>query len=207
MRTTCRRRGPRGCGTTWSGAGTPCPNALLPTITLILLNLGFVVSGAITIETVFSWPGLGLLSYEALNAPDFPLLQGFFLLFSAAVIVANLIADLLLTVLRPQGAARMSAPTGSRRPRRRPAATAAAMAPGAATAGAGRSAAVLARVPPGPARMIGLVILVFMIVVALAAPLLATPAGSTRSRGHLPRQRRPEPARTRSAPTTTAARC
>ena len=45
------------------------PNALLPTITLIFLNLGFTVSGAITVETVFSWPGLGLLSYEALRGP------------------------------------------------------------------------------------------------------------------------------------------
>ena len=51
------------------------PNALLPTITLIFLNLGFTVSGAITVETVFSWPGLGLLSYEALRGPDVALLQ------------------------------------------------------------------------------------------------------------------------------------
>jgi peptide/nickel transport system permease protein len=78
------------------------PNALLPTTTLIFLNLGFVVSGAITIETVFSWPGLGLLSYEALRTPDYPLLQGVFLLFSAAVIVANVIADLLYAYLDPR---------------------------------------------------------------------------------------------------------
>jgi peptide/nickel transport system permease protein len=78
------------------------PNALLPSITLIMLNLGFVISGAITTETVFSWPGLGYLSYQALNAPDYPTLEGVFLLFSAAVIVANLIADLLLTVFDPR---------------------------------------------------------------------------------------------------------
>jgi peptide/nickel transport system permease protein len=78
------------------------PNALLPSITLIMLNLGFVISGAITTETVFSWPGLGQLSYEALNAPDYPVLEGTFLLFSAAVIAANLIADLLLTVFDPR---------------------------------------------------------------------------------------------------------
>jgi peptide/nickel transport system permease protein len=78
------------------------PNALLPTTTLIFLNLGFVVSGAITIETVFSWPGLGLLSYEALQTPDYPLLQGVFLLFSAAVIVANGLADLLYAYLDPR---------------------------------------------------------------------------------------------------------
>jgi peptide/nickel transport system permease protein len=78
------------------------PNAMLPSITLIMLNLGFVISGAITTETVFSWPGLGLLSYNALNFPDYPVLEGAFLLFSAAVIAANLIADLLLTVLDPR---------------------------------------------------------------------------------------------------------
>lgn len=78
------------------------PNALLPSITLIMLNLGFVISGAITTETVFSWPGLGQLSYIALNAPDYPVLEGTFLLFSAAVIVANLLADVMLTFFDPR---------------------------------------------------------------------------------------------------------
>ncbi len=78
------------------------PNALLPVVTLVALNLGFVVSGAITIETVFSIPGLGLLTYEALRVPDFPLLQGCFLLFSVGVVFANLVADLLYSRLDPR---------------------------------------------------------------------------------------------------------
>lgn len=78
------------------------PNALLPSITLVMMNLGFVISGAITTETVFSWPGLGQLTYQALNAPDYPTLEACFLLFSAAVIAANLVGDLLLTVLDPR---------------------------------------------------------------------------------------------------------
>ncbi|HSV38720.1 MAG TPA: ABC transporter permease [Nocardioidaceae bacterium] len=78
------------------------PNALLPTTTLAALNIGFVVSGAITIETIFSIPGLGLLSYEALSVPDFDVLQGTFLLASAAVIFANLAANLLYGVLDPR---------------------------------------------------------------------------------------------------------
>jgi len=78
------------------------PNALLPTVTLIALNLGFIVSGAITVETVYSWPGLGLLSFEALRAPDYPLLQALFLLFSGAVILANLVADLIYGYLDPR---------------------------------------------------------------------------------------------------------
>jgi peptide/nickel transport system permease protein len=78
------------------------PNALLPTMTLILMNLGFVIGGAITVETVFSWPGLGLLSYEALRGPDIPLLQAVFLLFSIGVVVFMLIADLLYAIIDPR---------------------------------------------------------------------------------------------------------
>jgi peptide/nickel transport system permease protein len=78
------------------------PNALLPTMTLILLSLGFIFGGAITIEYVFSYPGLGLLTVQAIDAKDFPLLQGLFLLFSAAVIIANLVADILYSYLDPR---------------------------------------------------------------------------------------------------------
>lgn len=78
------------------------PNALLPTTTLAAINIGFVVSGAITIETIFSIPGLGLLSYEALSVPDYWVLQGTFLLASAAVIAANLAANLVYGLLDPR---------------------------------------------------------------------------------------------------------
>ena len=77
-------------------------NALLPTTTLIALSIGFVVSGAITVETVFSIPGLGLLSTEALSIPDYPVLQGTFLVTSAAVIAANLVANLIYGLLDPR---------------------------------------------------------------------------------------------------------
>lgn len=78
------------------------PNALLPTVTLVFLQLGSVFGGAILVETVFTWPGLGLLSYEALKIPDMPLLQGTFLFFSAAVIVANALADIVYRFLDPR---------------------------------------------------------------------------------------------------------
>lgn len=78
------------------------PNALLPTVTLIFLTLGHLVAGSVTVETVFSWPGLGYLAYYALTAPDFTLLQGTFLVFSAMVIVMNFLADLLYRVLDPR---------------------------------------------------------------------------------------------------------
>ena len=77
-------------------------NALLPTTTVVALNFGFVVGGAITIETVFSIPGLGLLATEALSVPDYWVLQGTFLVASAAVIVANLIANLVYGLLDPR---------------------------------------------------------------------------------------------------------
>ncbi len=77
-------------------------NALLPTSSLVLLNIGFVISGAITVETVFSWPGLGLLTYDALRGPDIPLLQALFLLFSLSVIAVNLVADVLYGVIDPR---------------------------------------------------------------------------------------------------------
>jgi peptide/nickel transport system permease protein len=77
-------------------------NALLPTATITALNIGFVVSGAITIETVFSIPGLGLLTSEALSIPDYWVLQGAFLVASGAVILANLVANLLYGLLDPR---------------------------------------------------------------------------------------------------------
>jgi peptide/nickel transport system permease protein len=78
------------------------PNALLPVVTLSAINFGFVLSGAIAVEAIFSWPGLGLATFDALEGPDLPMLQGLFLLFSAAVIAANLFADLLYGYLDPR---------------------------------------------------------------------------------------------------------
>lgn len=78
------------------------PNALLPTVTQIALNIGFVVSGATTVETVFSIPGLGLLATEALSVPDYWVLQGAFLVASAGVIFANFLANLVYGLLDPR---------------------------------------------------------------------------------------------------------
>ena len=78
------------------------PNALLPMVTLIALNLGFLMGGAIEVETVFSWPGLGRLMFEALQARDFPVLQGLFLIITVMVVLANLLADWLYLFLDPR---------------------------------------------------------------------------------------------------------
>jgi peptide/nickel transport system permease protein len=77
-------------------------NALLPLVTLSAIYFGFVMGGVITIETIFSWPGLGLLEYDAITSKDFPMLQGAFLVFSASVILLNLLADCLYFVLDPR---------------------------------------------------------------------------------------------------------
>lgn len=96
---TARAKGVREENVLWRHA---VPNAILPTFTLTLLSLGFVFGGAITIEYVFSYPGVGWLTVSAIDAKDFPLLQALFLLFSSAVIISNLIADLVYSYLDPR---------------------------------------------------------------------------------------------------------
>ena len=78
------------------------PNAMLPMVTIIAINLGYVVAGAITAEVVFNWPGLGSLTVLALEERDYPVLQATFLLLSVAVVIANLVADLLYGLLDPR---------------------------------------------------------------------------------------------------------
>lgn len=78
------------------------PNAFLPTFTLIFLNIGFVLGGAVVIEAVFSWPGLGRLAYDAIDTVDYPLIQGVFLISGVTVILFNLVADIAYGFLDPR---------------------------------------------------------------------------------------------------------
>ncbi|PWS44269.1 ABC transporter permease, partial [Streptomyces sp. ZEA17I] len=78
------------------------PNAMLPTVTLLFVNLGTTVAGAILVETVFSWPGLGGLFYQALSVPDLPLVQALFFVFASAVILMNTLADVIYPLLDPR---------------------------------------------------------------------------------------------------------
>jgi peptide/nickel transport system permease protein len=77
-------------------------NSLLPITTLIFLSLGFIAAGSILIEAVFSYPGIGLLAYQSVFQKDYPMLQGAFLLITASIVIANLIADLLYVRLDPR---------------------------------------------------------------------------------------------------------
>jgi peptide/nickel transport system permease protein len=77
-------------------------NALLPVITITGVNLGFAIAGVIEAETVFSWPGVGRLVYDAVSQRDYPLLQGVFLLFAFSVVLANLTIDLIYGYIDPR---------------------------------------------------------------------------------------------------------
>ena len=78
------------------------PNALLPTLTLVFYSFGFILGGAIIVEGVFSYPGLGQLTYQAIGSLDYPVIQAAFLLSAAAVILFNLVADILYGYLDPR---------------------------------------------------------------------------------------------------------
>jgi ABC-type dipeptide/oligopeptide/nickel transport system permease component len=77
-------------------------NAMLPITTLVALSLGYIVAGAILIETVFSWPGIGRAVYDAVLQRDYPMLQGAFLVLTVSVVFFNLVADLLYFKLDPR---------------------------------------------------------------------------------------------------------
>lgn len=77
-------------------------NALLPVVTIIGIDLGRMIGGAVLTETVFAWPGIGTLTYTALQTRDYPVIIGAFLLTSVAVILANLLVDIMYGVLDPR---------------------------------------------------------------------------------------------------------
>jgi peptide/nickel transport system permease protein len=77
-------------------------NAILPVITVISVNFAFQVTGAMIIETVFSWPGLGRMMFESVFRRDYPVLMGLLIVTSVGVIVINLITDLAYAYLDPR---------------------------------------------------------------------------------------------------------
>jgi ABC-type dipeptide/oligopeptide/nickel transport system permease component len=96
---TARAKGLTSWATVWKHG---LRNAMLPVITLVALSLGFIIGGAITIEYVFSYPGIGLEIVEAIDQRDYPILQGAFLLLTLSVIFFNLVADLLYFTFDPR---------------------------------------------------------------------------------------------------------
>jgi peptide/nickel transport system permease protein len=78
------------------------PNAMIPVVTVIGYNFGYSLTGAILVETVFAWPGIGTLFVSAIGNRDYPVLQAIFLLASIAVVVANVATDLAYAALDPR---------------------------------------------------------------------------------------------------------
>lgn len=77
-------------------------NALIPIVSLVGLFLPILFGGAVVVETIFAWPGMGMVMYEAVSARDYPLVMAGAFLFAALVIVGNLVADLLYAVVDPR---------------------------------------------------------------------------------------------------------
>src|SRR5205085_12253390 len=77
-------------------------NAMLPLFTGLVLSIGFMFGGSLYVEQVFNYPGLGNLFYMSLQGRDFPLMEGCFFLLTTAVILANVVADLLYSTLDPR---------------------------------------------------------------------------------------------------------
>src|SRR5579872_2020016 len=78
------------------------PNAMLPTVTMTGLFVGFLLTGAILTESVFTWPGLGLLTFQSILSRDYPIIISLFFIFSIMIIAANLITDVVYGFLDPR---------------------------------------------------------------------------------------------------------
>ena len=96
---TARAKGLRNLAIVWKHAFRA---SLLPVATLIALSAGYLVAGAILVEAVFSYPGIGLVTYDAVAERDYPVLQGAFLILTLSVVIANYAADLLYFKLDPR---------------------------------------------------------------------------------------------------------
>jgi len=77
-------------------------NAMLPIVTLVALSLGYIVAGAILVEIVFTWPGIGSALYNAVVTRDYPMMQGGFLVIAVSVIFCNFLAETLYFSLDPR---------------------------------------------------------------------------------------------------------
>jgi peptide/nickel transport system permease protein len=77
-------------------------NAMLPIVTAMTLGVGYAVGGNVVVETVFSWPGIGLLLVRSVQSHDYPLAQGAFLLIAAVIVVMNFVADVFYSMLDPR---------------------------------------------------------------------------------------------------------
>jgi len=96
---TARGKGMRELGMLWFHV---LRNALIPTVTMIGLQLAFLIGGALIVESVFAWPGIGLLVVDSIFGRDYPVVQGVILTVAVLVVVVSLIVDFIYTLLDPR---------------------------------------------------------------------------------------------------------
>ena len=77
-------------------------NALIPTVTIVGLEFGYLMGGAVMVETIFTWPGLGRLIVSSISGRDYPMVQGGVLLFAFSFVLVNLMIDFIYTYLDPR---------------------------------------------------------------------------------------------------------
>ncbi|MEN6410341.1 MAG: nickel ABC transporter permease [Anaerolineaceae bacterium] len=77
-------------------------NALIPTVTMIGLQLGFLIGGTVVVEVVFAWPGIGMLLVDSIFARDYPVVQGVILVIAVFVVIINILVDVVYTILDPR---------------------------------------------------------------------------------------------------------
>jgi peptide/nickel transport system permease protein len=98
-RVTARAKGLRGRRVLWRHL---LPNAMLPIVTIIALRLPGIFGGSVIVETIFNFPGMGLLSVRAATDKDYPLMMGITLIFAVVLLLANFVADVLYAVFDPR---------------------------------------------------------------------------------------------------------
>lgn len=77
-------------------------NALIPVAVLLFLSIPWLLGGAVVVESIFAWPGMGRLMYQALTQKDFPVVQGLLLMIALSTVIANLLGDIVTTLLDPR---------------------------------------------------------------------------------------------------------
>jgi len=92
----------KGVRETWVVVKHALRNALIPTVTVVGIQIGFLLGGNMIVETVFGWPGLGRLAVRAIFSRDFPLVQGVVMVYAFTFVIANLLVDILYTYINPK---------------------------------------------------------------------------------------------------------
>jgi peptide/nickel transport system permease protein len=78
------------------------PNAILPIIAMIGIDVGYFMSGIVVVESVFGWPGIGQLAWQAIQRVDIPIIMGVTLISAVAIVIGNLVADLVAPLIDPR---------------------------------------------------------------------------------------------------------